>query len=308
MSSALRHHRLTWLSAECSLCMASLFHMVVKCVCCNFWTVFQEHQLLCPSGLQPPVQCTRKSAKVFCVVQQLYLQTSCLVCKMCVSPRGQLWVYHEILLKQRILCCYCAALCIVDKLKCNCCQNGDFAFACLWCKCASQYSVGWQRERCFFSWQHISAQQHGAHMFCLDWVVITCHSHIWACVCEVWVHVTHLVPDRTVDVCVQLSFLSAVCVSLNSSTVSGCPSDGVCVCVCVCMSGWKHAAAWISRQNAKHASQYPRNSVTLIKIHNVKTYRTWPLQDIHMSCVMWDFCIWISVLLCLLFLFHIEED
>ncbi len=32
------------------------------------------------------------------------------------------------------------------------------------------------------------------------------------------------------------------------------------------------------------------------------------LQDIHMSCVMLDFCIWISVLLYLLFLFYIEED
>ncbi len=32
------------------------------------------------------------------------------------------------------------------------------------------------------------------------------------------------------------------------------------------------------------------------------------LQDIHMSCAMHDFCMWISVLLCLLFLFHIEED
>ena len=38
--------------------------------------------------------------------------------------------------------------------------------------------------------------------------------------------------------------------------------------------GWKHTAAWISRQNAKHASWYPHNSVALIKIHNVKTYRT----------------------------------
>ncbi len=38
--------------------------------------------------------------------------------------------------------------------------------------------------------------------------------------------------------------------------------------------GWKHRAVWISRQNAKHAPQYPHNSVALIKIYNIKTYRT----------------------------------